>query len=319
MTRCLERVLASDYKKLEIVVFDDSSNDNTSIIVKSFAQAGVRFVEGMGVPEGWLGKNYALDVLAREASGTYVMLMDVDTAITPTTISRLVAYMATEHAAMVSVIPERADGWRLSVLFGYLRYFWELTIRGGRNPAAASALWMIDRHKLLNDLGGLVPLKSTAAPESAVAAVLGSSEYRCLISGEELRVMYEKKWTSQVEAGRRLLFPKVGGSLGGAVVAVFGLALLNVPFITLLGGFFFGWTALQLAASLVILFSMAMYGLYTKHVWRRAWLAGAFLWPVIVAQELLLLLASLWGYWRHTITWKGRPVSPSPVPSRAGS
>lgn len=314
MTRCLERVLASDYKKLEVVVFDDSSVDNTSIIIRSFAQAGVRFVAGTGLPDGWLGKNYALDVLAREASGTYVVFMDVDTVITPTTVSRLVAYMTGESVKMVSVIPGRGDGWRLSVLFGHLRYFWELAVKGGRHPAAASALWMVDRHTLLNELGGLAPLKSTAAPESAVAAALGPLGYHCLVSGAGLEVMYEKKWASQAETGRRLLYPKVGGTRIGATLAIFGLALLNLPFAVLISGFFLSWSALQLAAGLVLLLGVAVYGFYTRHMWRRAWWAGALCWPMIVGQELILLLASLVGYWRHTITWKGRPVSPSPLP-----
>jgi hypothetical protein len=314
MTRCLERVLASDYKKLEVVVFDDSSNDNTSIIIRSFAQAGVRFVAGTGLPEGWLGKNYALDVLAREASGTFVVFMDVDTFIERTTVSQLVAYVAREKAAMVSVIPQRGDGWRLSVLFGHLRYFWELTIRGGHRPAASSALWMIDRRKLLKDLGGLTPLRSTAAPEAAIANVLGANGYRCLVSEASLGVMYEKKWASQIETGRRLLYPKAGGTPAGAAVAALGLFLLNLPHAVFLSGLVAGWSVLHFAAGVTLLLGMAVYGLYTKRLWRRAWWVGALLWPYIVLQELLLLLASVTGYWRHTITWKGRPVSPSPLP-----
>src|SRR5690606_15885888 len=134
-------VLASDYKKLEILVFDDSSTDDTSRIIRSFAQAGVRFVAGTELPEGWLGKNHALDVLSKEASGTYVLFMDVDTVIAPTTIRRLVDDVVYGKKTMVTVIPERADGWRLSVLFGHLRYFWELSVNSVSRPATASALW----------------------------------------------------------------------------------------------------------------------------------------------------------------------------------
>ena len=52
MAECLERVLASDYPKLEILVFDDNSADDTSTIIRSFAQEGVRFVAGTELPEG---------------------------------------------------------------------------------------------------------------------------------------------------------------------------------------------------------------------------------------------------------------------------
>jgi len=95
MTQCLERVLASDYEKLEVVVFDDSSNDETSVLIRSFAHAGVRFVPGTELPGEWLGRNRALDILAHEASGDYIVFMDVDTYITVNSITKLMSYMKT--------------------------------------------------------------------------------------------------------------------------------------------------------------------------------------------------------------------------------
>src|ERR1700757_357867 len=68
MTQCLERVVASEYPKLEVIVLDDGSRDDTLLLIKSFAFAGVRFIEGKPLPEGWLGKNYAQSILANEAS-----------------------------------------------------------------------------------------------------------------------------------------------------------------------------------------------------------------------------------------------------------
>ena len=53
MRSSLEMVLASDYPKLEVIVLDDNSVDNTSDEIKLFAHAGVRFVSGEKPPEGW--------------------------------------------------------------------------------------------------------------------------------------------------------------------------------------------------------------------------------------------------------------------------
>ena len=60
LTDCLQRVLSSTYQKLEIIVLDDVSGDDTSALIKSFASEGVRFVRGSQLAEGWLGKNHAL-------------------------------------------------------------------------------------------------------------------------------------------------------------------------------------------------------------------------------------------------------------------
>lgn len=314
MAECLERVLASDYKKIEILVFDDGSEDDTSTIIRSFAQAGVRFVAGTELPEGWLGKNHALDVLAKEASGTYVLFMDVDTIIAPSTIRRLVDSIIHDDKTMLSVVPERGDGWRFSVLFGHLRYFWELSVNTPAHPAAASALWMIERKVLLEDLGGMAAFRATAASEAAIAAQLGLGRYECLVSGPETEVLYEKKWSSQAETSKRLLYPRAHGTTLGAVMALCSLVLLNLPAVVLLTGFVTGWSLLHIVAGAALVVGMMVYGIYTHSLWQHAWWAGILVWPIVVFQELIFFLNSLQGYYRKTITWKGRPVSPYPRP-----
>lgn len=314
LTQCLERVLASDYEKVEILVFDDSSEDDTSMIIRSFAQAGVRFVAGTELPEGWLGKNHAFDVLANEASGSYIVFMDVDTVIAPSTIRRLVDVLETEKRSMMCVIPERADGWRLSVLFGHLRYFWELTVSSDTRPASASALWVIDRDVLLQEIGGMTTYRSTAAPEAAIAARLGPTRYRSLVSNTEISVLYEKKWQSQVETSKRLLYPRANGTTFGALVALSSLIFLNLPLFVVLSGFVFGWDILQLIAGVALGTGMVVYGMYTHTTWRHHWWAGILAWPAVILQELILFINSIQGYYRRTITWKGRPVSPYPRP-----
>jgi glycosyltransferase involved in cell wall biosynthesis len=308
MTQCLERVLASDYEKLEIIVFDDSSDDETSILIRSFAHAGVRFVPGTELPEGWLGKNHALDILAKEASATYLLFMDVDTYIHPTTVSRLVAYMVNAKKDMVSVIPGRDDSWRSSVFFGPLRYFWQLVFATPKNPAASAAFWAIDRD-VLASVGGLTQYKQEVRAEARIAKQVGES-YQCLVENGELGVTYEKKWRSQVETSRRLLYPMVRG--WKVWLAFVSLVVLNIPSILLLSGFITGWTNLHIASLTILVMYMAVYAGYTHVIWHRNWWLGGLLWPAVILQELVLFILSATGYARHTITWKGRSVT-SPV------
>lgn len=313
MTQCLERVLASDYQKLEVVVYDDSSTDDTSVLIRSFAHAGVRFVPGAPLPDGWLGKNHALDILAKEASGTYVIFMDVDTYIKPTTISQLVGYMMTENLVMSSVIPGRNDAWRVSVLFGHLRYFWELILSRKSAPATSSSLWMIKRRKLIDVLGGFEPHKSEVEPEEHLASILGTDTYHCLINNESLGVTYEKKWSSQAKTSRRLLFPMVGATWYGALIGFVVLLLLNIPFVVVIGSLFTGWMVTQTAAFWMMTLFMGLYAMYTSVLWQRGWWLGGLLWPVVILQELALFTWSVWSYARHSVTWKGRPVTSMPM------
>ena len=166
---CLDAVLASTYPKLEVIVFDDVSGDDTSALIKSFASQGVRFVAGKCPPEGWLGKKHALQGLLDEASGSYILYMSVDTRLTPTAIESLVRYSLEEESKMVSVLPRREDGWRSSVVFSPLRFFWELMFHRRAKPAVASNAWLVHRETLLGQLGGFEPRKTMIQPETAIA------------------------------------------------------------------------------------------------------------------------------------------------------
>lgn len=307
LSECLERVLASSYPKLEIIVFDDESADDTSIIIRSFAQAGVRFVPGKPLPEGWLGKNHALDVLAEEASGTYLMFMDVDTFIQPMTINQLVGYVTTEDITMLSVIPRRNDVERASVLFGTLRYFWQLVSLTKNHVPTSSSLWMIKRHALLETLGGLEKYKSEAEPENTLANTLGK-EYHCLVGNEQMGVSYEKRWRSQIETARRLLYPHFGGRWYGAIAGLLLLTFLNTPTAVVIYYALMEWTFVANLAVLMLVLSAALYAFYLYHIWQRDWWLGALLWPVIILQEFFVFISSIWGYARKSITWKGRSV-----------
>jgi chlorobactene glucosyltransferase len=309
MAKCLDGILASDYRKLEVIVFDDDSADETSTLIRSYAHDGIRFVSGGPLPEGWLGKNYALDVLTREASGTYVIFMDVDTQIRSTTISQLVGYIMAEDAVMASVLPRRADVWRASVLFGHLRYFWQLILSRTHTPATSSSLWMINRRVLLDTIGGFSTHKREVDPEVQVAALIGPKAYRCLVSNDSLGVTYEKKWRSQVETSQRVLYPMVGGTWLRALCAGLLLLVLNVPLAIILSSVFFIIPApfMVVACASIILFSL-LYSMYIHVMWQGAWWSLGAVWPIVILQELCLFIYSLWGYARHTITWKGRLV-----------
>lgn len=310
MTQCLERVIASTYPKLEIIVLDDSSGDDTSILIKSFAHAGVRFVEGSPLPEGWLGKNHALQGLLDEASGSLVLYMDVDTLIEPDTIEQLVAYSQQEKATMISVLPLRRDAWRASVLFGTLRYYWELILHRRKAPAVASSAWMISRTTLIDTYNGFNTLKTAIQPEAQLAAsLLGQNAYRFLISTPLLGVSYEKKWHSQVDTSLRLLYPLVGNGFIKSIIAVFVLLLLNQPLFTIVSSLFTGWTIIQAMALWQLCIYIALYGVYLSKVWAKGWWLGALLWPYVIAQELIVLLVSINRYSVGHVNWKGRPVA----------
>jgi len=309
MTQCLEGVLASDYEKLEIIVLDDSSVDDTSVLIKSFARSGVRFVEGVKPSSSWLGKNFALESLLDEASGKFVVFMDVDVVITPKTISNLMNYMLSEQAAMVSVIPQRLDRWRVSVLFGSLRYLWLLLFDAKQKPAAGTPLWCVDRMKL-QALGGITAFKHIVQPEIGIgAAFLREHSFRTVLSNSRIGVTYEKKWSSQIETSIRLLTPITGGgakSFGWLVwLLMFVVALVTLPL-----GLYLQNPYLLIAGTLYNASMALVFCFYFAIMWGQMWwLGGLLLWPFILVQELVLLAVSILQYARGRVSWKGRIIT----------
>jgi glycosyltransferase involved in cell wall biosynthesis len=310
MADCLDKVIASTYPKLEVIVLDDASGDGTSSLIKAYAHDGVRFVEGTLLQPGWLGKNHALNELLAEASGTYILFMDVDTRIAPDTIEQLVSYAEQEKAAMVSVLPRREDGVRSSTIFSPLRYFWALLFHTKTRPAVASSAWLVHRTHFLQQFTDFNTLKAVIQPEAAIAKALAASgRYRFLIGTQLLGVSYEKKWSSQRDTSVRLLFPLIGNTVGRSVAAIAGLLVLASPLFVTVYAVVTQSVLLVVTGSVVYIAGAACFGFYFGQVWRRGAVLAAILWPILVLQEAVMIVDSTVRYTQHRITWKGRAVA----------
>lgn len=140
-----------------------------------------------------MGKNHALRTLLKEASGTYVLYLDVDTVLSVYSISQLVSYAETTRADMISVLPQRSDVWRASVLLAPLRYFWHVLFHRAARPVVASSAWMVRRKDLLHDFEDFSQLKDDVEPEVTIAQrYLAKNSYKFLTSHQLLGVSYEK-------------------------------------------------------------------------------------------------------------------------------
>jgi glycosyltransferase involved in cell wall biosynthesis len=78
--RLLQSLKIQEYQNIEVIVLDDSSEDNTHQMVHEFCLTDNRFkiIKGNPLENGWLGKNYACHQLALHAKGTFLMFLDAD-------------------------------------------------------------------------------------------------------------------------------------------------------------------------------------------------------------------------------------------------
>ena len=107
---CVRSVLAAVYQRLEVIVVDDRSSDDTAAQVERLASedARARLVRGVELPAGWFGKQWALHQGWRAARGDLLLFADADTRHTPELVARAVAALAQERVDLVTVLPRQA-------------------------------------------------------------------------------------------------------------------------------------------------------------------------------------------------------------------
>lgn len=98
-----------NYNNVEIIVFDDQSEDKTADVVKSFSAADsrIRLLKSSSLPEGWLGKNHACHSLSLAARGDYFLFPDADVRISGGIIGSILSFASEKKLALVSVFPKQ--------------------------------------------------------------------------------------------------------------------------------------------------------------------------------------------------------------------
>src|SRR5215469_15740470 len=86
---CVES-LAKQPEIAQILVVNDQSTDSTAEIVGKLASEipHLRLLETPDLPPGWVGKNHAVFVGAREATGAWLLFIDADAELAPQAAAR---------------------------------------------------------------------------------------------------------------------------------------------------------------------------------------------------------------------------------------
>ncbi|MFW5831683.1 MAG: glycosyltransferase [Prolixibacteraceae bacterium] len=97
------------HKNMEVIVFNDQSTDNTAALVNSLIAKDPRLklINSAGLPDGWLGKNYACHQLAKNASGEYLLFLDADVRVKPDAIESALAQMQKHNLKLLSIFPKQ--------------------------------------------------------------------------------------------------------------------------------------------------------------------------------------------------------------------
>ena len=277
--RCAESALASSYPRLEVLVVDDHSTDDTAAIAEELAtrDSRLRVITPSALPDGWFGKQWACAAGADEARGELLGFMDADTWQSPDLVTRIVSAMRARGSDLLTVagMQELGSFWERLIqpqIFAIMlqRFGGTELVNGSRSAsqkiANGQCIWV--RRDAYDALGGHAAVKHEVAEDVALAQrwfragrtvtlVLGLSQLSTRMY-TSLRELIEG-WGKNIYAGGRKAMPL--GAFGRAIYplllvtpGLFGVAppvVLALGLLGLVGADALTWGAIATGANLV--------------------------------------------------------------------
>jgi chlorobactene glucosyltransferase len=318
---CLDSLLDQAYGNYEIVVLDDQSSDGTWEIISSYQRRNpgrLRGVKGEPLSQaGWLGKPHAMQQLAEQATGEYLMFTDADTVHGRESIAWAVTNLEAHHADCVSgyvqqelvTLGEQCIVPATYIMSAMLLPLWLISSVPIPGLSFAIGQLLVIRRSAFQAIGGYARVSDEISDDLAIARELKRAGFREVFLDIRRHVrcrMYDgyrasfhglSKNIYDIARRRTILFA-VGVTLL-VVFVVFPLALLPIQILTGAAGA--GRTLLAVAAFLV---AWAVV-LYDRGL--RWW--APFLYPVLFIH---LLYMAWWSFAQvvtgHGVSWKGRTM-----------
>ena len=168
----LDALLQADYSGLRIFVVDDRSTDGTGAIVDAYvaeyAERKPGRLEAIHIaelPEGWLGKTFALMVATDNSVSDYLLYTDADVLFSPSILRRaLVCAQDTEadHLVVVPTMQVRSRGE--GIVLGFLQILglwasrpWKVADPNAKRDVIGVGAFNLVRRDALNEMGGWLP------------------------------------------------------------------------------------------------------------------------------------------------------------------
>lgn len=107
--RILKDLKTQPYRNIEVLVFNDQSEDQTVAIVEHSAATDnrIKLINSEGLPENWLGKSHACYSLAQKAKGDYYLFLDADVRISGKIIHQSVSMVHKRRLGLLTIFPRQ--------------------------------------------------------------------------------------------------------------------------------------------------------------------------------------------------------------------
>jgi hypothetical protein len=317
--------LANQVGLKEILVVDDQSTDRTAEILTALKLEIplLRILRVESLPEGWLGKTYAVVKGAGAATGDWLLFTDADTVHLDGSLAELLQRAEDGHADLLSLSPgqETLTWWEKSVIpFVFVKLaslFRFEEVSDPRFPAAAAnGQYILVRREIYERSGGHEAVKSAILEDVELARRIKSlgGKLVFLPGAQWVRTRMYQSFGEMWQGWTKNLYLLYGGNDFKMLASVASLWLLDVlPELAFVVLCF--WVAIARAGAEIMLMAVSLFILALARQWDygRALARLGFdatlanYQPIGAALLGALMLGSLRAHRASgSIQWKGR-------------
>ena len=321
--RCLKSLVEQDYKNTEILVLDDNSTDNTKNIINKYIDdnKNIKLISGENLPNGWIGKHWACEQLAKNAKGNYILFLDADTAINKEIIKTAVSQMQIQSAELITTIPRKKPRCIAEkLLFPFIDWislaFLPIKISQKLNNSYLSATFgqfMLFKKDAYDAIGGHKKIKDNILDDINLGRMIKKHGYKWILLDGTKHVesqMYENS-KDTIKGVSRSIFPALNYHISILLIAIIILILLGIAPIYIILSDFLTSTSNPINR---ITFS---YITFTNMIisWTIVCLKfnhnilTALIHPIIITLMILTAMHSLVSNILGSIKWKDRKIS----------
>ena len=288
----------------EILVVDDNSTDQTKRELSKFSE--VKLLNGKPLPDGWLGKLWALDQLVLASSGKYLVFIDADVRLTPNAIASAIKQM--RDWDFISAYPKQITSGFIQRLFQpLLQWSWLASVPliisqkfSVQSMVVANGQFLIIKRGAYLKSGGFGLVRSEVLDDLMIAKQLVKSGFKGGVaeaSNVATCQMYDS--SKQLIKGYQKSLWKAFGSPLGSIAAI---ALLFTTGVLPLIATVFG-SEIGLISFSLILLSRIFSAIRTNTLPNTALLH-----PLAILFLIGLIAYSWVGKLSKSLTWRDRPV-----------
>lgn len=189
----IEALMVADYAALKVLVVDDRSTDGTGAIVDQYVEEYARRRPGAleaihitELPEGWLGKTFALMVATENSASDYVLYTDADVLFSPSVLRHALVCaqdMEADHLVVLPTMEVRSRGEGIVLGFFQVMGIWASRVwrvadpRARRDVAGIGAFNLV-RRDALNEIGGWLPQRLAVLEDVTLGRRMKAADMR---------------------------------------------------------------------------------------------------------------------------------------------